>query len=117
MLLLLIACAFLLPLHFTYTHDLTDADGSCGNYRVVSKRRLLVGDADPEMAPLLLAYGKALYDLASSQASVMGREEPVRQEDGKPISFIAKETHWGERPPGLAIRKMGAHKELIYAKT
>ncbi|AAW41997.1 expressed protein [Cryptococcus deneoformans JEC21] len=50
----------------------------------LDRMRLLVGDADPEMAPLLLAYGKALYDLASSQAGVMGREEPVRQEDDVP---------------------------------
>ncbi|KAL0254242.1 hypothetical protein I308_101623 [Cryptococcus tetragattii IND107] len=53
----------------------------------LDRMRLLVGDADPEMAPLLLAYGKALYDLASSQASVMGREEPVRQEDDVPAEI------------------------------
>ncbi|WVQ76535.1 hypothetical protein IAR50_006205 [Cryptococcus sp. DSM 104548] len=37
----------------------------------------LVGDKDPQMAPLLLSYGRALYELASSQAGVMGREEPT----------------------------------------
>ncbi|OWT41514.1 HAT1-interacting factor 1 [Cryptococcus neoformans Bt1] len=77
----------LLPIHtraLSFSRLLTAADG----YRVITvyipNRRLLVGDADPEMAPLLLAYGKALYDLASSQAGVMGREEPVRQEDDVP---------------------------------
>lgn len=29
---------------------------------------------DPQMAPLLLYYGKALYELAYSQSGVMGKE-------------------------------------------
>lgn len=41
-------------------------------------RRELVGDFDPTMAPLLLSYGKALYELALSQQGVMGREEVAK---------------------------------------
>lgn len=97
----------LLPIHtraLSFSRLLTAADGSCVITVYIPNRRLLVGDADPEMAPLLLAYGKALYDLASSQAGVMGREEPVRQEDGKlAIFFVARGTHWWNRFPGLQI--------------
>jgi HAT1-interacting factor 1 len=48
-------------------------------------RRGIVGDQDPVMAPLLLSYGKALFELAVSQAGVMGKEEAPREEedDGK----------------------------------
>lgn len=90
----------------TFLHTLTlsrrliDADESCVITVYIANRRLLVGDADPEMAPLLLAYGKALYDLASSQAGVMGREEPVRQEDGKPF-LPSQEERTGWKSPGL----------------
>lgn len=44
-----------------------------------------MGDQDPAMAPLLLSYGKALFELAFSQAGVMGKEEVEReiQGDGK----------------------------------
>lgn len=34
-----------------------------------------MGEFDPKMAPLLLSYGKALYELAFSQQGVMGKEE------------------------------------------
>ncbi|WVQ78614.1 hypothetical protein IAT38_000700 [Cryptococcus sp. DSM 104549] len=43
--------------------------------------RLVVGDFHPQMAPLLLSYGKALYELASSQAGVMGKEEAPKVEE------------------------------------
>jgi HAT1-interacting factor 1 len=33
------------------------------------------------MAPLLLSYGKALFELAVSQSGVMGKEEPKREEE------------------------------------
>ncbi|ORY22573.1 hypothetical protein BCR39DRAFT_551318 [Naematelia encephala] len=39
----------------------------------------LVGDSDPQMAPLLLSYGKALFELAFSQQGVMGKEEVDKQ--------------------------------------
>ena len=45
------------------------------------RRRQLVGDSDPEMAPLLLSYGKALYELAFAQQGVMGKEELGKQAD------------------------------------
>jgi len=38
-------------------------------------RRQLLGDFDPAMAPLLLSYGKALYELAFASQGVMGKEE------------------------------------------
>lgn len=49
-------------------------------------RRQLVGEFDPQMAPLLLSYGKALYELAYSQQGVMGKEELEKQagETGRP---------------------------------
>ena len=34
------------------------------------------------MAPLLLAYGKALYELAWSQQGVMGKEEVDKTAEG-----------------------------------
>ena len=34
-----------------------------------------MGDFDPAMAPLLLSYGKALYELAFASQGVMGKEE------------------------------------------
>ena len=34
-----------------------------------------MGEFDPAMAPLLLSYGKALYELAFSTQGVMGKEE------------------------------------------
>lgn len=37
------------------------------------------------MAPLLLAYGKALYELAFSQQGVMGKEEVDKSADGESI--------------------------------
>ncbi|OCF40638.1 hypothetical protein I317_05570 [Kwoniella heveanensis CBS 569] len=43
--------------------------------------RQLVGEFDPQMAPLLLSYGKALYELAFSQQGVMGKEEPSKEAD------------------------------------
>nr|XP_018999443.1 uncharacterized protein I203_08038 [Kwoniella mangroviensis CBS 8507]OCF62904.1 hypothetical protein I203_08038 [Kwoniella mangroviensis CBS 8507] len=43
--------------------------------------RQLVGDFDPVMAPLLLSYGKALYELAFSQQGVMGKEEGSKEAD------------------------------------
>ncbi|WVO14156.1 hypothetical protein L204_101787 [Cryptococcus depauperatus] len=56
--------------------------------------RQVVGESDPQMAPLLLSYGKALYELASSQAGVMGKEEPKAEEtettvNGKNFFFSA----------------------------
>ena len=45
-------------------------------------RRRLVGDFDPAMAPLLLSYGKALYELAFSQQGVMGKDEVDKQAGG-----------------------------------
>ncbi|ORX33867.1 hypothetical protein BD324DRAFT_206499 [Kockovaella imperatae] len=48
-------------------------------------RRQLVGEFDPSMAPLLLSYGKALYELAFSQAGVMGKEEVEKQAGGETI--------------------------------
>lgn len=44
-------------------------------------RRQLVGDFDPAMAPLLLSYGRALYELALSQQGVMGKEEVAKGTD------------------------------------
>lgn len=41
----------------------------------LTPRRQLVGDFDPAMAPLLLSYGKALYELAFASQGVMGKEE------------------------------------------
>ncbi|KAK8869524.1 hypothetical protein IAR55_000090 [Kwoniella newhampshirensis] len=41
----------------------------------------LVGDFDPQMAPLLLSYGKALYELAFSQQGVMGKDEGSKEAD------------------------------------
>lgn len=38
-------------------------------------RREIVGEFDPAMAPLLLSYGKALYELAFASQGVMGKEE------------------------------------------
>ncbi|WVR05413.1 hypothetical protein IAU60_002428 [Kwoniella sp. DSM 27419] len=43
--------------------------------------RQVVGEFDPQMAPLLLSYGKALYELAFSQQGVMGKEEPSKEAD------------------------------------
>ncbi|WWD01036.1 hypothetical protein V866_007974 [Kwoniella sp. B9012] len=43
--------------------------------------RQLVGEFDPVMAPLLLSYGKALYELAFSQQGVMGKEEGSKEAD------------------------------------
>ncbi|WVF71875.1 hypothetical protein IAT40_006685 [Kwoniella sp. CBS 6097] len=43
--------------------------------------RQLVGEFDPQMAPLLLSYGRALYELAFSQQGVMGKEEPSKEAD------------------------------------
>ncbi|WOO80892.1 NASP-related protein sim3 [Vanrija pseudolonga] len=44
-------------------------------------QRQLVGDFDPAMAPLLLSYGRALYELALSQQGVMGKEEVAKGTD------------------------------------
>ncbi|WWD16214.1 hypothetical protein CI109_100640 [Kwoniella shandongensis] len=41
----------------------------------------LVDDFDPQMAPLLLSYGKALYELAFSQQGVMGKDEGSKEAD------------------------------------
>ena len=46
-------------------------------------RSQIVGEFDPAMAPLLLSYGKALYELAYSQAGVMGQEEVEKQAGGQ----------------------------------
>ncbi|WRT67445.1 uncharacterized protein IL334_004416 [Kwoniella shivajii] len=43
--------------------------------------RQLVGETDPSMAPLLLSYGKALYELAFSQQGVMGKDEGSKEAD------------------------------------
>ena len=40
-----------------------------------------MGDSDPQMAPLLLSYGKALYELAFAQQGVMGKQEIGKQTD------------------------------------
>ncbi|EIW66326.1 hypothetical protein TREMEDRAFT_35273, partial [Tremella mesenterica DSM 1558] len=41
--------------------------------------RGLVGEFDPAMAPLLLSYGKALYELAVSTQGALGKEELDKQ--------------------------------------
>jgi hypothetical protein len=40
-----------------------------------ARRRQIVDEVHPDMAPLLLSYGKCLYELAYSQQGVMGKEE------------------------------------------
>lgn len=40
-----------------------------------ASRREIVGEFDPKMAPLLLSYGKALYELAFSTQGAIGKEE------------------------------------------
>ena len=42
-----------------------------------------MGESDPEMAPILLSYGRALYELAVSQQGVMGKEEVEKEADPK----------------------------------
>ncbi len=46
-----------------------------------------MGDFDPQMAPLLLSYGKALYELAFAQQGVMGKEEVDKQADDAGTPF------------------------------
>ncbi len=41
------------------------------------------------MAPLLLSYGKALYELAFSQQGVMGREEIEKEVSGSGVLFFS----------------------------
>ncbi len=48
---------------------------------LIYARRQLVGEFDPQMAPLLLSYGKALYELAFAQQGVMGKEDVNEQVD------------------------------------
>jgi hypothetical protein len=55
--------------------------------RILIPRRQLVGESDPKMAPLLLSYGKALYELAFSQQGVMGKEE-VDKSAGQGACFL-----------------------------
>ncbi|KAL7424292.1 hypothetical protein Q5752_001882 [Cryptotrichosporon argae] len=43
--------------------------------------RELVGEFDPAMAPLLLSYGKALYELAFAAQGVMGKDEVAKSTD------------------------------------
>ena len=52
---------------------------------LIRGRRQLVGDFDPQMAPLLLSYGRALYELAFAQQGVMGKEEVDKQTDDSGI--------------------------------
>lgn len=66
-------------------------------------RRQLIGDFDPQMAPLLLSYGKALYELAYAQQGVMGNEELEKQagDRGMPIFTslsITRKLTWKAEP-------------------
>ena len=65
-------------------------------------RRQLVGEFDPSMAPLLLSYGKALYELAFTQAGVMGKEEVEKQAGGEGKSCISP--HLRGLTPDIAAR-------------
>ena len=42
-----------------------------------------MSEVDPAMAPFLLSYGKALYELALSQSGVMGKEEVQKGTQGQ----------------------------------
>lgn len=53
----------------------------CRFWQRLTYRKQLVGDFDPSMAPLLLSYGRALYELALSQSGVMGKEEVAKGTD------------------------------------
>jgi len=63
--------------------------GGCeGNEPELTDRRQLVGDFDPAMAPLLLSYGKALYELAFASQGVMGKEEVDKAATGAGRFFL-----------------------------
>lgn len=45
-------------------------------------RREIYDEFDPKMAPVLLNYGKALFELGFSQQGVMGKEEVEKTAEG-----------------------------------
>lgn len=48
-------------------------------WKLIDVRSQLVDQLDPAMAPILLKYGKALYELAYSQQGVMGEKGVEKQ--------------------------------------
>lgn len=48
----------------------------------LTSRREIYDEFDPKMAPVLLNYGKALFELAFSQQGVMGKEEVEKTAEG-----------------------------------
>ncbi|WWC69166.1 uncharacterized protein I206_103102 [Kwoniella pini CBS 10737] len=58
--------------------------------------RQLVGEFDAAMAPLLLSYGKALYELAFSQQGVMGKEEPTKEADDATVQGGSEDAKTGK---------------------
>lgn len=58
-------------------------------------RRELVSELDPAMAPFLLSYGKALYELALSQSGVMGKEEVQKGTQGQCGHILASTSDVG----------------------
>jgi HAT1-interacting factor 1 len=55
-------------------------------------RRGLHGELAPQLAPLLLAYGKALFEVACKQTGVLGKAEDAPAEEpedkGKSMSTV-----------------------------
>lgn len=68
-------------------------------------RSTLVDELDPIKAPILLAYGKALYELAYSQSGVMGREEVQKNTQGQ--SELSRHLDWYLVARSRALREIG----------
>jgi hypothetical protein len=58
----------------------------------LTARREIYDEFDARMAPVLLSYGKALFELGFSQQGVMGKEEVTKTADaGTSPSFLFRE--------------------------
>jgi HAT1-interacting factor 1 len=58
----------------------------------LTARREIYDEFDARMAPVLLSYGKALFELGFSQQGVMGKEEVTKTADaGMSPSFLFRE--------------------------
>jgi hypothetical protein len=52
----------------------------CAPAPPIAGSRSLHGEVSPHLAPLLLSYGKSLFEVAVSQQGVLGREELAKEQ-------------------------------------
>jgi len=64
-------------------------DVPCLNRPSLTCRREVYDEFDPRMAPVLLNYGKALFELGFSQQGVMGKEEVEKNADGGKYCLVS----------------------------